>query len=125
MNALEHLRGVLATQHLHYSLHSVVVLAFIVAESQHALALKIAVFQLSQLFQVYGRTTYGFHHDIAQPLEVVYQADASYHIAQTALREDTSSGVEIVLLYLFSDVRQRYAVFHQPLGRKLYLVMPP
>ena len=121
--AVQNFRGVLAAQHLYDAFHSIVVVVLVVAVAQHAFALQGAIFQLAQVFQIDGCAVDGFHHDVAQSIQVADEADATDDVAETALGEDTTAGIDVVLFYLLGYIAQRDAVFGQPVGRELYLVL--
>ena len=44
MNPLQHLRGILATQHLHDTLHAIGVVSLRIGKAQHALPLQGTIF---------------------------------------------------------------------------------
>ena len=110
MHILQHFRRVLSAQHLHDALDTVRIVALLVGESEHAFALQIAVFELTDVIEIDRHAVNRLYDDIAEVLEPLDQPDAPDHITQIAARDDTAAGVDVVLFDLLGDVRQRDAV---------------
>ena len=110
VHILQHFRRVLSAQHLHDALDTVRIVALLVGESEHAFALQIAVFELTDVIEVDRHAVDRLYDDIAEVLEPLDQPDAPDHVTQIAARDDTAAGVDVVLFDLLGDVRQRDAV---------------
>ena len=123
MHTFQHLRGILATQHLHDALHAVGIVSFRIGEAQHTLTLQVTIFKGTYIVQIDRYTPNRLDHDASQVLQVLYQANATDHVGEITAAQHATTSVHVVLLDLLRDVRQGHVILLHLVGIHLDLIL--